>query len=294
VTRRLVLFTRVALGTGLAAGVPAAWLGCADLLGIQPLTSPADAGDASAGDAGHAGEAGPASDAGDWCRTHAPDAEACEDFDEIDALPPDGWGPVVVYGVAGEGSLDDAVFESPPRALTIAVPTLDGGSQAQWWLQRTSVLPAGGSGSATVSLSFDVRLDAPVSGAYVVLGGFVFGLGTGNSASVELLLQSDGLHLVQGSGVNLTDYGGASIAFPTLETWTRLELDLTLDAGDGEASATVEIGGNRASFETGTTVTLASLAGLGAPIAGVGNLITLGAATAQSVHVDDVVIDLQR
>jgi hypothetical protein len=270
------------------SSVPALVLGCNALLGIRSLSFPDDAGDAGAGDALTSGEAG------DWCREHAPDAVACEDFDQLDALPPPGW-LTVVYGAGGEGGLDDDVYVSPPRALSIDVPALQGNAEAQWWLERPD-LPSL-AGTATVTLAFDVRVDSPPSGSgsYLVLGGFVFDIGSADGgASVELLYDANGLHLVQGFGVELDDYGVSTLPLGSPGTWTRVELDLTIDADDGGAWGAAAVGGVRTVFDAGAVVTLASLSGHGAPIAGVGNLITLGPTSRQVVHVDDVVVNVQR
>jgi hypothetical protein len=275
------------------SGIPLIWLGCADVLGIQPLTFPPDAGEAaSLRDGGDAGDAF----ATDWCKTHAADAAVCEDFDEDDALPSPGWNRVV-YGAGGDAAFDDDVYVSPPRGLTIDVPAVPSNVAGQWWLWRPDLPALAATGSSTVTLAFDVRLDEPASGSdsYVVLGGFVFDLGSADAgASVELLYDADGLHLVQGFGAALTDFGLSTVPLPSPGTWTRVELDLTLDADDGGVWGTATVGGMKTAFDAGAVVALASLNGHGPPTAGVGNLIALGPSSAQTVHIDDVVVDVQR
>ena len=252
---------------------------CNDVLGITSLSVAPSSGDAGT-DAG-----------GDWCSANAPNATACEDFDGPDGFARGGWSEPT--GNFGEhGVLDDAVFRSPPRALTVSSPPLpNGGRPAQWCIVHP--FPA----SRRVSLAFDLRIDTlDPDGAYVTLADIALaGAPPGDGTHVSISYDRVGLHiLVLQSQQPVGDHTLAASPAIAVGAWARLELNVERDADGGAgAVASAKLDGHAVMLADGTPAARFVVAGAGNTTVILGACFVSPPSIAQIVHIDDAVVDLR-
>jgi hypothetical protein len=253
---------------------------CNDVLGITSLSVVPSADDAAAG-----GDAGP-----DWCRANAPDATACEDFDGPGEFARGGWSPQ--GGNRGEiGALDDVVFRSPSRALTMSTPALGNGSPAaQWCIAHP--FPS----SLHIALALDVRIDTlDTNGAYMTFADLALG-GAPPSSGTHLSLAIDraGLHLLVLQGASPLPVDHLFSTSLALGTWVRVAIDVVRDVDGGTgAQASVSLDGRELAFVEGPSAGRFVINGAGDTTVDVGACYVSAPSVAQVVHVDDVVVDLR-
>jgi hypothetical protein len=270
--------------------------GCNVVWGIAPLhlDEGADSGPVTGVDSGVPEGAGVAdssgSDGGDWCVTNAPTAVLCEDFDDDDdaATLPGAWASRIT-GADGELRVQTHVVASAPYALE-AISNTATSSYSQADIHRdVDVTPT------TLSVAFDVRIDTaePSSGPYLTFASVALtGPGDAYPYSLGITLDANGLHVLMlpsspNLGAPVTTFNASGSL--TTSSWSRLELDATLDQDAAAPSLSVSLSLN------GTTIlppTSASAAGAyGQPELDLGCAFASPSSPSQTVYIDNVVVD---
>jgi hypothetical protein len=274
-------------------------VGCNAVFGIEDLdVEPGDAGDAggdsATGDAATDSQAATGGDAGPFCATYRAGVILCEDYDEMDAGPPNPSDHVVIDPATGSVQIFGAAPAppSPPNVLattTAATGATSGQASEQYDPDAASPL----------SVTVDVQVylaQAVTSGGinkYVVPLTVNF-LGATNVEpyNIELALAANSTDLLTqpalpdgGQPINDQNFAEAGLA-PQVWHHVVLELILGQNASYPVVTATLKIDGSQGI----TAANIGDFGGYGAPEIFVGNTYVAPNVGAQTVYIDDLLV----
>jgi hypothetical protein len=204
--------------------------------------------DVDAGDAGETSQPdGGAGDAG-FCATLSPTPTFCDDFDEN----PLGFGWDDVSRSAGATyAFDTSSWRSPPNAILLALPFVDGGAPSPPY--HVSQVKAITGNVTHATLAFDARADTLGTGTLASLARF-----QSQGKAVEVRLELDAAASPVAANVREADLGDAGYAYHShalpgggllTGAWTHVVLDLTLSPS-AAATFSVSIDGASALSST--------------------------------------------
>jgi hypothetical protein len=216
-----------------------------------------------------------------YCATLSPAPKFCDDFDDGNLT--DGWS---VQNVAGGAvmDLDISSFTSAPYAMAIVTPAINAGQFAPAALRAERIAPAR---HVTYSFSaYFVTDPAITKGALAIAGLDVRSAGPGHYFT--LYLRDDPQDGVSTPAAVFEEIEGATTtrfplaALPPMGAWTRIVIDVDLDA----AKANVTFGGVKVVDD----VTIGTSGGAEATFR-LGAVYNYGPADMIEARFDDVVVD---